>query len=761
MLSYLSADKLDKIIKYLLYLVALTPLVLFDNFLFPYISTRTIFFRLLIETVSLIFLAIIFIYRPKIVKQSNYFLIVFSAFVVTNIISSFFSFSPSLAWFSDIERMWGIFTLLHLFLFYILIRGFFTGKEWKIFLNASLAVSIYVAVYGIAQHYPGLGIQVYQAGLGRIISTLGNSAYVAIYMLFNMFFALFLLAKSNNKWLRVYYALVVVLDFFAFNLASIRGTTLGLIAGGLIAGLLYILLGGKKSYKAGITIVIIAGSLIFFCAFLNPNGKLAQSNSILRRLATIEFSGGTIETRMVGWRAAWLGFKEHPIFGVGMDNYNTVFNKYFTANYYLIAPSEPYFDRSHNALLDVLVMNGLVGFVIFLGFPFFICYYLIKGYREEKIKLDELLIFLTLTVTYFIHLIFVFDDLNSYIYFVVLLAFVEYRYHKDKLILIANESQKSTAVKIIAGLAVIIIATAAYNLNIKVALACNKVIEAMGYSQDLEKSTALFKEALDYDIIPSRNILMSYVNQLSQLGNNYYTISSDQTKVALVKQSLAEVNQALDKEIKKDPDNSLLYDRKAIINNFSYIVYHDPVYIRSSLESSQKALELSREHLQYYYTLTDAYVISGQAESAIKTVQQSLEINNQYSVGYYYLAKTYLMAGQLDQALNVAKTLPGHNYTPPNNSFFLLLANKFEEQANLLAAIETMELALTANEKDAPTLVKLIKLYLKNGENDKATAAAKKLSEADANFAKDANYIIQQIAAGKTKELITEMEGNK
>jgi len=71
--------------------------------------------------------------------------------------------------------------------------SFFKGKEWRIFLNISLAIGLIVAFYGLAQYYPEVfKLNVFQAGKGRIISTLGNSAYVAIYMLFSMFFATFL-----------------------------------------------------------------------------------------------------------------------------------------------------------------------------------------------------------------------------------------------------------------------------------------------------------------------------------------------------------------------------------------------------------------------------------------------------------------------------------------------------------------------------------------------------------------------------------------
>ena len=135
MIKYLKAEKLTAAVKWLLYLTAFTPLIISGAFLFPYISARTVFFRLLIEAALLVLILLIWLYRLRLPEKGggNYIFVVFIAFVATNIISSFFSFSPLISWFSDIERMWGVFTLLHLFMFYWLLRTFFTGKEWKIF----------------------------------------------------------------------------------------------------------------------------------------------------------------------------------------------------------------------------------------------------------------------------------------------------------------------------------------------------------------------------------------------------------------------------------------------------------------------------------------------------------------------------------------------------------------------------------------------------------------------------------------------------
>jgi len=759
--KYLSKENLIKSIKYLLYATTITPAIMSGSFLFPYISARTVYFRVVIELAVLITIFLILRYKITIEKKCHYFFYVFSAFIIVNIISSAFSLAPLISWFSDIERMWGVFTLIHLFLFYLLLKIFFKGNEWKIFLNTSIVVSLYVAFYGIAQYYPDLfGIQVYQAGAGRIISTLGNSAYVAIYMVFNMFFAIFLLMKSGKKWQKYYYILTTLILFFAFNLASIRGTTLGLLAGLTIASLLYILLGKNKKFKISVALMLIVGSLTLFFAFTHPENKIVLNNGLTRRISTITISGGTVETRLIGWQAAWQGFKEKSVFGVGMENYHTVFNKYFNSDYYLYAPSEPYFDRSHNAWLDVLVMNGLIGFIIFLGFPIFIFYYLVKSYQEEKIKLDELLIFIALTITYFIHLIFVFDDLNSYIYFVVLFAFIEYRYHKTTLVEFKEETKLEFGGKSIIGTAVIIaVIVAMYNYNIKTLQACNATIQAYMNGNNLEKQLQLFDKSLEYDIVASRNITLSYVNFLTGLGGNLPNIKKDPQLNEAVKQALISSTEALEKEISKDSYNAMLYSRKAALDNISFIMFEDVKYAQTAIDASNQAIKLSEEHLQYYYTLADTYLITGNTKQAIAAIQKAIDINGRYRPNFFNLARVYFIDNQLDKSLETAKIFVREKYKAPQDNFFAMLADGFVKQGNINKAIEALELGAQDNEKNTQTLVQLAKLYLKTSQNDKSIATVKKITEIDPNSKRDSDYFINMVRQGRGEELLKQLEG--
>jgi len=762
MLKFLEADKLQTLAKWLLYATALTPIIVSGNFLFPYISVRTVFFRLVIEAACLVLVALAWLYRRQAPDKNlpNYLFIIFSVFIAANIISTFFSFSPLIAWFSDIERMWGVFTLLHLFMFYCLLRIFFSGKDWKIFFEISLAVSLYVSFYGIAQYYPDIfGIKVYQAGIDRIISTLGNSAYVAIYLVFNAFFAIFLWSRSQSRWLKMYYAAVAVIDLFAFNLAGTRGTMLGILAGMVIVGLFYIVLGKKQKCKIAIAAILIIVPLFFTYIFLHPDSKLTQSSFLLKRMADITLSGGTVETRFIGWRAAGKGFLEHPIFGVGMDNYYVVFNKYFNSNYYLYAASEPYFDRSHNAFLDVLVMNGAVGFIIFLGFPVSICFYLFKGYRGGKIELDELLIFLALAITYFVHLFFVFDDLNSYAFFVVMLAFIEYRYQREPIFIFSNERRKSAGIASFSGIAaIIVLIIAAYNLNIKVLQASAATVNGLSYGDDMVNAEASFQKAINYNIIPSRNIVTSYLNYLTNIAGNLSAIMNDPQKKAFFTTSVKNAIAALDKEIKKDPDNPLLYDRQAIIDNVAYLLTYEPLYLQNSIEATHQAIALSKEHLHYYYTLIDTYIIAGQPKEAINTAFEVLKINNEYAMGYFYLAKAYTADGQLDQALKIVKQLYKRGYFSNNNTLFIYLANKFEENNEEVKAIEILQEAVRIYPQDTQSLVRLIGLYLQSNQLPEAITTAKELAAANESYAKDAAYIISKIQAGQIQELLQEIK---
>jgi len=320
----MNQEKIIKISKILLYLTALMPVILAARFSFPYVTVRTTLFRIVIEITLILFLWLILEKKIRLGNlKKNYFFLIFSGLIIIEIIAAIFGESFASSFLSDLERMWGIFTILHLFLFYLLTRIYFREKEWQIFFNTSLIVSLLVSLYGIVQRFPDtFSIYVFEAGIGRITSTMGNPTYVAIYLLFSIAIALYFFLQNKDRSIKYFYLSVILINFFAFSLTDIRGAYLGLIFGTGLAMILYIILGRNKIYKISLVSLIVIAILTGVFSFLNPENKLVSKTPILNRLSTISITATTAKTRFMSWQSAWEGIKDNPVLGVGMENFN-------------------------------------------------------------------------------------------------------------------------------------------------------------------------------------------------------------------------------------------------------------------------------------------------------------------------------------------------------------------------------------------------------------------------------------------------------
>lgn len=82
--------------------------------------------------------------------------------------------------------------------------------------------------------------------------------------------------------------------------------------------------------------------------------------------------------RLKVWKSAILMFKDHPLTGVGLNN----FNKPYKTQYLQKGSTEPFLTHAHNLFLQNLAEIGLVGSIGFWGVLFFQLSYLFK--KMEK-----------------------------------------------------------------------------------------------------------------------------------------------------------------------------------------------------------------------------------------------------------------------------------------------------------------------------------------------------------------------------------------
>jgi|GEM_PF-911403 len=758
-----SSSKLVKISKLLLYATAALPFVLTARFSFPYVTVRTAVFRIIIEVAAIIWL---WLYIKNKVRFQNlkkaYLLWVFIGLLAVELITAVLGQSWRTSIFSDLERMWGVFTAAHLIVFYFLLRAWFSDKDWTYFWRVSLITSLLVSFYGIIQHWPDwFGIYVFEAGAGRIPSTLGNPTYVAMYLLFSAAFALYLLIKDKSNW-RYFYWLTLVIDFYTFTLTDIRGAYLGLIAGITLAAILYLWLSRARQHKIAAGAVIMGFVLVGIFIFAIHGSKRVANIPIISRLATISLQDGSVKTRFIGWNAAWQGFKEHPLLGVGMENYNLVFNKYFPARYYNLAPTETYFDRSHNQYLNLLAESGFLALLLFLLLPLTAAIYLWRGYRSARFSLPELSVFSAVITAYLVHIFFVFEEINTALFFMAVLAFVEYRYNQGNITTVDKEARpagrasrgfKATAVVV----GIIALFFSIYSFNFKVLRAARA--NAAGYlAKDIPQKLDFYNQSLALNIIPSRNLAAGYADYLTSLSDQTDEIKKDAKLSRQYQDALQSVVSALRREIKKKPNDVLLLLKLAQVQNVDYLFSDNLASVGEAIANLKQAITLSPGRLQLYYVLGESYVIAQEPAAAIDILQKAVDLNSTFGASYYYLGRAYLTAGDLEKGYDsiINKALGENHYAPDNNIVLLALGEALAAKGKY-SQVKTVYEVVVKRETDKKTkaqfLAALAAAYVQVNDKDKAIAAAQQAAELDPSFAEEANYFIEMIQAGRIEEL--------
>lgn len=390
-----------------------------NEMFFPFITGKNFIFRILVEVMFGAWAVLMFLdkeYRPKF----SWILAAAGAFIVAITIADFQGVNPYKSFWSNYERMEGLITHLHLFLYFIISGSVILSENiWLWFWRTTLAASVFVTFNGFAQI---TGKEEIHQSATRLDATFGNSAYLAVYTLFIVFLSAFLYFRSDKKsGFSFLYPVVGFLNLIILYYTQTRGTLLGLVGGTLLA-LGLIALFGKEFPKfrryAGFALAGIIMLVGVFVAF--RHSAFIQESPTLQRMASISLSDATTNSRFMIWEMSWQGFKERPIFGWGQENFLYVFSKYYNPKMW---SQEPWFDRSHDVFFDWLVAGGAVGLLTYLSM-FAALIYVLWWKKKHHFTVIERSIMTGLLAGYFIHNIFVFDNLTSYIVFFGLMGYI-------------------------------------------------------------------------------------------------------------------------------------------------------------------------------------------------------------------------------------------------------------------------------------------------------------------------------------------------
>jgi hypothetical protein len=272
---------MNQFVKYAFYVLFcatwMAPLLVFREYLFPYITSKAFSLRIMVELTLPFYIYLIVAYKELRPNLKNPIVAGGILFLVISLFAGFFGVNPLKSFWGNFERMGGVYYLAHLTLlmFYTLCLCQM-GKAWvKAALWGMLGSAILVTIYGwgiwmgldkAINSTFGPSTVLPDPTLPRISSTLGNPIFFASMLILPIFLALFLLVREKRSWLRTVLTASVGLMLVGVYMSTTRGAILGMVAGVFCALLVYVYLTGSAKLRkygawSAAVLVLVVGLL--------------------------------------------------------------------------------------------------------------------------------------------------------------------------------------------------------------------------------------------------------------------------------------------------------------------------------------------------------------------------------------------------------------------------------------------------------------------------------------------------------------------
>lgn len=430
-----SGRVLSWMITILLWSALFTPLVISSSTLFPFQTGKGILFRVLIEISAFLYVWLIVLEPRARPKRDELFWSVI-AFGCALGFSAFLGVDPYRSFWGDLERMEGVFGILHGIALFVIASGLFQRREdWVRFFSVSLAASFFVALYAFAQVDPAFRFfPVFEAREIQPGSTFGHQSFLATYAIFQIFFGLFIVLLQKSPVWRAFGVCGSVINLILLTLTAVRGAQVGILVAGAVGIFLtavYVVKNLKTRIALGGTLLVV---MVLFGVILSlkDSPHLKKFPYALQRMATISPDAAMARTRLIALRVSWEAFKERPVLGWGQENFKIPYNRYFDPEH--LYHEGAWFDRAHNKIAEVAVQTGLVGSIGYVSMFFFGFLGLMRFIRTRDSSAERLLpvSVIMLGSAYVVQNLFLFDTPTSYLMFFSSLAFVPFLLNEDK-----------------------------------------------------------------------------------------------------------------------------------------------------------------------------------------------------------------------------------------------------------------------------------------------------------------------------------------
>lgn len=735
---------LVKFLRFGIYLTALVPLIIFKDFISPFHFGKVIVFRSLIEILGVAYLILIFKDRVYLPKRDKIFwaLVLFTlAFALTTVTSIL----PYPSFWGSLERMGGLWTFGHYFLFFIILTSVLKQKEhWQKLFDLTIFVGVLSAFYGFGQR-TNIDFFVGSGGRDRIFGTIGNPALFAGYQLFTVFLSLMMYFNpQNNQNRKTLYLLSFLITSTAVLMTAVRGSVLGYAVGLTVFAFLWMRY--KKSRIGKIVFNSFVGLAFLFIvlSFLFGGSSIVKNSRYLSRITDLSLNSITVQTRFWAWQAGLKGWSEGPktiLLGWGPENFNIPFSKHFNPKFFVGSGSETLFDRAHNMFVEILVTMGIIGFLAYIN-----TFVALFSSLRKLLKNNDLAIYgvglIPVIIAYIIHNSFIFDTSPNFVVFFTIVGFISYLNSDTKKETITTKltTVNKTVINSIAVVLVVLVAVLIYKTNVLAVKANYATTRAIvrGWAGDFNGALEKYKEALTYDV-PGK---YEYRHRFAQ-----YLVGGGgpSVKEKVVRDSYEYAIVEVDKNAKENQADYLPY---LYLSRLNIILGKDDPqspYNDRALENSMKALELSPTFIRTYYEIAQAHLSKKDYSKAVEFFQKAVDLNPKTGLSRWYLGAAKIESGDMSGLEDLEQSLTGEAPYGPNEQDYLRLINIYLKTKDFVRIVGVYEKIIKLNPKNPQYYASLATAYANLGRIDDAVALARKAVQVDPSFEPDARAFVKSL----------------
>ncbi len=612
---------------------------------FVYLTAVVIFFLTLAK----------FILLGKIIIPKNPLLIIFAAFVLVQLVSTFFSIDKFTSIFGFPSRLNG--GLISQFAYLVIFAGVLVNLNFEKIKKILIAIVISafaVSFWGIPAHFdkdPSCLVLVGKLTSScwktdfnptlRIFSTLGQPNWLASYLVLILPISITFLLTFKNKESRIFFFISTSLIFWAIILTNSRAGVLGLV---ISLGVFAILLGIKnlkENLKVMLALAIIFATVtLFFGTTLTgriqeavthnqrsaspPEARLAKGGSPQRSaisdkptqtaLTTEGTESGRI--RLIVWQGAINIFKHSPILGSGPET--------FVSSYFMFRPNahnqtsewEFFYYKAHNEFLNYLANTGAVGFI---SYALFLTTSLVSIFKLQKNSLIAKAIFAAL-IGYLTTIFFGFSTVATQVTFFTLVTsaiLLAKNQQKLEIDIHLKENFKFPAILIstLIGLFVLSFVLRSYLSNV-----FEKRAEGRTDSV-FQKELAAYANSIRAFPYPNPYLLAGYSSSMALAAVS----TEDQNQQG---ELAARSDQLAQKALALSPNNFLIAQRAA--KTYALLAPVDENFKEEAKNIVEKLTQLAPNYPTTYLTSAKIYVVLEDNKAAIASLEKTLELKPDY-----------------------------------------------------------------------------------------------------------------------------------